>query len=62
MTGSLGANQLDRVSRELERGDFPPSPEMVEEFHRSIRATRTALEGWLAKHAEPQESTIPSTA
>lgn len=62
MTGSLGANQLDRVSRELERGDFPPTPETVEEFHRSIRGTRTALEGWLAKHAEPQESTIPSTA
>lgn len=60
MSGTLGANQLDRVSRTLERGEFPPSPETVEEFHRSVRATRTALEGWLAEHAEPREGAVTS--
>ncbi len=50
MSGTLGANELDALSRTLEHGDFPPSRSTVEEFTRSVRTTRAALEDWLEAH------------
>lgn len=50
MSGTLGADELDSVSRELERGPFPPTSDTVASFDRAVRATRTTLEAWLDQH------------
>lgn len=57
MSGTLGADELDAVSRELERGAFPPDAGTVETFDRSVRETRQALHGWLEAHPEDRLGT-----
>ena len=49
MSATLGANELDALSRVLEHDEFPPTPATLEAFAESTRSTRAALEGWLSE-------------
>lgn len=50
MSATLGANELDELSRTMEQGEFPPSTSTLDEFTGSVRRTRAALEHWLEQH------------
>jgi PAS domain S-box-containing protein len=47
---TLGANELDELSHELEHGEFPPDQALLDDFTDAAEATRTALRDWLDRH------------
>jgi PAS domain S-box-containing protein len=59
MSGTLGANDLDALSRTLEQGAFPPESATLEAFADAVRSTRTALDAWLALHPAGTRSSGP---
>jgi hypothetical protein len=56
MSGTLGANELDELSRTLELDEFPPGPATLEAFEGSVRSTRAVLDAWLASQPETEPS------
>ncbi len=57
MSATLGANELDELSRTMEHGEFPPPPSTLDDFTGSVRRTREALEHWLEEHP-PEASAL----
>ena len=49
---TLGAVELDRLSQQLEDSPFPPDPELLDAFEVACDATRSALQGWLARNEQ----------
>ena len=56
MSGTLGANELDELSRTLELDEFPPGPATLAAFEDSVRSTRAVLDAWLTALAETAPS------
>lgn len=52
-SATLGAAALDAVSARLERDEFPPPDDLVDEFDRAAEETRRVLEDWLRRHPAP---------
>lgn len=47
-SGTLGATGLKDACRDVERGAFPPSADLIAALQRSAAATRQRLEDWIA--------------